>query len=243
MISVLLLTLMSQTPGNYIDRGEFPSTTTKTSTSSTHRRTKPTAIETATKLCDQKASISVEDGLELFRQHGRGDQLFILEEWRVCSDPKKRDHVILLRTMRYEARERKVEAAAAREVIRRHETLIDRQQSRKLTYLEKRKSPVGAWALSFFFGLGIGNFYADAPGYATLMLLGQVISGGGAIIAANSNSNPIAYAVVNRAFWVADWAGAIGNASSHNRSLRRRIFTSSPNIAGELIVWSPVFEF
>lgn len=86
------------------------------------------------------------------------------------------------------------------------------------------RSPVGAWALSFFFGLGIGNFYAGAEGWGIACLAAEAVGGIMAIVGF-ANDQPAVGAigvVLNRGAWVADWTGAIVNTNEHNESLRAR---------------------
>ncbi|MCK6547537.1 TM2 domain-containing protein [Myxococcota bacterium] len=86
------------------------------------------------------------------------------------------------------------------------------------------RSPVGAWALSFFLGLGIGNFYAGAQGWGFACLAAELL-GGIVAIAGFANGDPAVGAVgivLNRGAWVADWAGAIANTNEHNERLRVR---------------------
>ncbi|MCK6547540.1 TM2 domain-containing protein [Myxococcota bacterium] len=91
------------------------------------------------------------------------------------------------------------------------------------------RSPVGAWALSFFFGLGIGNFYAGAEGWGFACLAVELL-GGIMAIAGFANDEPAVGAVgvvLNRGAWVADWAGAIVNTNEHNERLRARALAFS----------------
>lgn len=104
---------------------------------------------------------------------------------------------------------------------RRYDARLSNEQ---LTVLAGR-SPAAAWALSFFVGFGIGNFYADAPAWGGATLASELLGALLAVAGASSGDDGLLGAgiAINRAAWVCDWAGAIVNARTFNEGLRARL--------------------
>lgn len=80
------------------------------------------------------------------------------------------------------------------------------------------KSVLVAWALSFGLGLGLGNWYAEAPGHAIFVLLGE--AAGAAMMIASKGPGRSAGLVTLLVSWAMDWTSALRNARLYNEAHR-----------------------
>lgn len=97
--------------------------------------------------------------------------------------------------------------------------------SSELVILPNQKSPVIAWALSFFFTLGIGQYYAGswqtAIPVTALELASLGMFAGGAV----TGIRPLVYAsaAIFGAAWLFDWIYAIFATLRHNKDIIEHI--------------------
>lgn len=80
-----------------------------------------------------------------------------------------------------------------------------------------KKSPVLAWALSFGLGMGIGNWYAEAPGQAVFVALGEIA--GIVMMVVGEGGGRAAGLATFLASWALDWGTAVHNANKYNAQL------------------------
>jgi len=80
-----------------------------------------------------------------------------------------------------------------------------------------KKSAVIAWALSFGLGMGIGNWYAEAPGQAVFVALGEIA--GIVMMIVGDGGGRAAGLATFLASWALDWSTAIHNANQYNAQL------------------------
>ncbi|MCB9648706.1 MAG: hypothetical protein H6730_19190 [Deltaproteobacteria bacterium] len=92
------------------------------------------------------------------------------------------------------------------------------------------KSVLVAWALSF--GLGLGNWYAEAPGHAIFVLLGE--AAGAAMMIAGKGPGRSAGLVTLLVSWAMDWTSALRNARLYNEAHRAQAELYPPTAPEDL---------
>lgn len=78
------------------------------------------------------------------------------------------------------------------------------------------KSVPLAWLLSFGLGLGLGNWYAEAPGHAIFVAIGELA--GAAMMIASDGPGRSAGLVTLLVSWALDWTSALRNARLYNEA-------------------------
>jgi len=94
------------------------------------------------------------------------------------------------------------------------------------------KSVLVAWALSFGLGLGLGNWYAEAPGHAIFVLLGE--AAGAAMMIASKGPGRSAGLVTLLVSWAMDWTSALRNARLYNEAHRAQAELYPPTAPEDL---------
>ena len=97
--------------------------------------------------------------------------------------------------------------------------------SSELVITPKEKSPVIAWALSFFFTMGIGQYYAGSWQTAIPVTVLEVASLGMFAGGAVKGLRPLVYAsaAIFGAAWLFDWIYAIFATLRHNETIKEQI--------------------
>ena len=97
---------------------------------------------------------------------------------------------------------------------------------------KREKSYLISFALSFFLGMGGGNWYTNAWTSGALVAAGYILGiglmFGGALSAASSGSSGMSYltagAVIFVSSWVSDWTLALVNTGRYNNRIKKEIY-------------------